>query len=141
MITNVLVGLSAVGHDVAAAWRGVLYGYSTLHHKRSYTHHERREVGVVGYHCVLIHTESSYFDAARKSNCNIFFLATSTLRILGSQTSDYFETSLKFGDIKAFSLAEHGSYYTHCAEASRYSSFCTASWPTRESEACYGLLV
>lgn len=64
------------------------------------------------------------------------FLASST-----SQTSDYIGKSPKLGDIEAFSLAEHGSNYTHRAETGRHSSFCTASWPTRESEACCGLLV
>lgn len=141
------MGLSAVGLGVAAAWRSVEYPnikpvtYSTLHLPYTWlnigTHHARREVGVVEYHCELIHTKNSDFDAARNSNCNIFFGYFS----LGNQTSDYIEKSLKLGDIKAFSLTEYGSYYTQCAETSRHSSFCTASWPTRESEACCGLLV
>lgn len=84
IITKVLsVGLSAVGLGVAAAWRSVEYPniksvtYSTLHLPYRWlnigTHHARREVGVVGYHCELIHTKNSDFDAARNSNCNIFF--------------------------------------------------------------------
>lgn len=84
IITKVLsVGLSAVGLGVAAAWRSVEYPniksvtYSTLHLPYRWlnigTHHARREVGVVEYHCELIYTKNSDFDAARNSNCNFFF--------------------------------------------------------------------
>lgn len=84
IITKVLsVGLSAVGLGVAAAWRSVEYPniksvtYSALHLPYRWlnigTHHARREVGVVGYHCELIQTKNSDFDAARNSNCNFFF--------------------------------------------------------------------
>lgn len=71
------MGLSAVGLGVAAAWRSVEYPNINLHLPYRWlnigTHHARREVGVVGYHCELTHTKNSDFDAARNSNCNIFF--------------------------------------------------------------------
>lgn len=65
------------------------------------------------YSCIEL--KNSCFDAARNSNCNIFLAPSAQL---GSQSSDYIEKSPKLGDIIAFSLAEHGSNYTHCAETS-----------------------
>lgn len=125
--------LRATQHEIL----NVLYGvhlYIVIHKHAPRTQGSR----CGGYHFVLVNTKNSCFDAARGSNCNIFFGFSCSTRppdfILHReepQTRQY----------QSVSFAEHGSYYTHSAETGRHSSFCTASWPTRESEACCRLLV